>query len=262
MKQIFFLAVVGAGLFIACKKNEGNGANGIYKGPEQQIHGGKIWSWVQLNKQGNPERTGITLTDKALNSVPVGGEGGSGHAHGTENNFTLKFHPKASVLPFNHIGVNWNPIGHEPEPIYGKPHFDFHFYMPTPEEVAAIPPFEVDSSKFNNFPTPEYLPATYINPGGGVPQMGAHWVDVTSPEISGGQEFTQTFIYGSYDGKVTFYEPMITLEFLKNNSNFSRPIPQPAKVQKTGWYPTTMRVAKHDGVTEVILDNFVYRTQS
>ncbi len=51
--------------------------------------------------------------------------------------------------------------------------------------------------------------------GGGVPQMGAHWVDVTSPELNG-STFAQTFIYGSYDGQVNFYEPMITLDFLKN----------------------------------------------
>ena len=91
--------------------------------------------------------------------------------------------------------------------------------------------------------------------------MGAHWIDVTSPEISGAP-FTQTFIYGSFDGRVTFYEPMITLDFLKNNSNFERAIPQPAKVQKSGWYPTKMKVAKHDGLTEVILDGFIYRQQS
>jgi hypothetical protein len=261
MKQLLFLAL-GVVLLSACKKDRHDGPNGIFNGPEVQVHDGKSWTWVQLNDQGNPERIGITLTDKALNSVPVG-ENGSGHGHGgTENNYILKFHPKGSVLPFNHVGVGWNPVGHEPENIYGKPHFDFHFYMPTPQEIAAIPPYEVDSSKFKNWPAADYFPATYINPGGGVPQMGAHWLDVTSPELSNGAPFTQTFIYGSYDGKVTFYEPMITLDFLKASSNYSRPIPQPAKVQKTGWYPTTMKIVKKNGVTDVILDAFVYRTQS
>jgi len=133
--------------------------------------------------------------------------------------------------------------------------------MMTPAEVAAIPPYEVDSLKFKNWPAPAYLPAGYFNAGGGVPQMGAHWVDPTSGEFNG-LGFTQTFIYGSYDGKVTFYEPMITLEFLKATSNFERTIPQPAKVQKTGYYPTKLRVVKHDGLTEIILDGFAYRTQS
>jgi hypothetical protein len=91
--------------------------------------------------------------------------------------------------------------------------------------------------------------------------MDAHWIDVTSPELNG-QPFTQIFLYGSFDGKVNFYEPMITMDFLKNNNNFEGNIPQPAKVQKSGYYPTKERVVKHDGVTEIILDGLVYRTQS
>jgi len=94
--------------------------------------------------------------------------------------------------------------------------------------------------------------------------MGAHWVDVTSPELNPEHPalFTQTFIFGSYNGKVIFYEPMITHAFLKNTSEYERPIPQAAKFQKSGYYPTKMKVSKHDGVTEVILDNFVFRQQS
>ncbi len=260
MKQLLILAL-GIGLLTACKKNNDGDPNGFFSGPEVQVHEGKSRTWIQLNANGEPESIGVRLTDKVLTSVPVDGDG-SGHNHGgTENNYILKFHPKGSVLPFDHVGLNWNPLGHEPLNIYGKPHFDFHFYMTTPQENAAIPPYEVDKTKFDIFPAAEYFPPTYFNPGGGVPQMGSHWLDATTPEL-GGAPFTETFIYGSYDGKVTFYEPMITLDFLKANSNFSRPIPQPAKVQKTGWYPTVMKVVKHDGVTDVILDAFVHRTQS
>lgn len=243
-------------LFTSCKKD--NEKSGIYKGPEVQLYDGKAWTWVQLDKKGDPLRLAITLTDAALNSMPAGGNGG-GHSH--ELMWTLKFHPKADATPFNHLMLNWNPDGHEPEMIYGKPHFDFHFYMTTPQEVAAIPPYDVDSLKFKNWPAPSYFPANYFNAGGGVPQMGAHWVDPASGEFNG-LGFTETFIFGSYDGKVTFYEPMITKEFLMNNTNFERNIPQPAKVQKTGYYPTKLRVVKHDGLTEIILDSFVYRTQS
>jgi hypothetical protein len=90
--------------------------------------------------------------------------------------------------------------------------------------------------------------------------MGAHYVDVTSGEFQG-KTFTETFLFGSFDGKVTFYEPMITLDFLKKNSNYVREIPQPEKVQKTSWYPTKMKIVKHNGITEIILDQFVYRKQ-
>lgn len=91
--------------------------------------------------------------------------------------------------------------------------------------------------------------------------MGKHWVDSTSPELNG-QPFTQTFIYGTYNGKVTFYEPMITLDFLKDNDSFVRSIPQPEKFRKTGYYPTELRIRKHDGVTDVILEHFVLRQKS
>jgi hypothetical protein len=175
--------------------------------------------------------------------------------------WTLKFHPKAGITPFNHLSLGWNATGHEPEPIYGRPHFDFHFYLSTPEEVANIPHFEEDSVKFKNVPGAEYFPANYINPGGGVPQMGAHWVDITSSEFQG-KPFTETFIYGSYDGKMTFFEPMITLEFLKTNSNYERAFPVASKFQVDGYYPTKMRVVKHNGLTDVILDGFVSRKKS
>jgi len=91
--------------------------------------------------------------------------------------------------------------------------------------------------------------------------MGSHWVDATSSELNG-KPFTETFIYGSFNGEVTFYEPMITLEFLKNQKKYERAIPVPAKFQETGWYPTSMKVVKHDGQTDVILDKFVYRQKS
>ena len=261
MKQILTVLALVA-LFSSCKKDNDHQNIGIFKGPEIQVHSGKAFTWIELDKKGDPLRLAVSITDAALNSVPVGNGTEGGHGHGNmDNNWVLKFHPKAEKVPFNHLGMGWNPIGHEPEPIYGKPHFDFHFYTMTPAEVAAIPVYEMATAKFDNYPAAAYLPVPYFNPGGGVPQMGTHWIDPTSGEFNG-QTFTETFIYGTYDGNVTFYEPMITLEFLKSSTNYLRSIPQPEKVQKTGWYPTKLRVVKHDSVTEVILDEFVYRVQS
>jgi len=55
---------------------------------------------------------------------------------------------------------------------------------------------------------------------------------------------------------------MITKAFLGANPNFERSIPTPNKFQKTGYYPTKMKVTKATGVTHITLENFVYRTQS
>jgi hypothetical protein len=55
---------------------------------------------------------------------------------------------------------------------------------------------------------------------------------------------------------------MITLEFLKATTNFERSIPQPAKYQQSGYYPTKMRIQKAAQATNIILEGFVYRTAS
>lgn len=259
MKKILSALLVAATIFTSCKKDDNKVKETVFKGPESIFQHGKAWTWYEVDDNDAPLRLGIAIDDAAMNSLDTSHPGTPGHHH--ENNVVLNFHPKASATLFNHVGLGWNPHGHEPEMIYGLPHFDFHYYMISPEAVAAIPPYEVDSTKFKNWPAADYFPATYINPGGGVPQMGCHWLDFTSPELNGAT-FTQTFIYGSYDGKVTFYEPMITEDFIKNNPTFERTIPQPAKFQKQGYYPTKMRIAKQNGVTNIILEGFVLKNQS
>jgi hypothetical protein len=71
---------------------------------------------------------------------------------------------------------------------------------------------------------------------GVVPQMGAHWVDLTSPEFQPGGTFTRTFIWGSYHGKFIFFEPMITRQYLLTHPGDLINIPQPSAYQSSGWY--------------------------
>lgn len=262
MKKILISTLVAGAVAFSSYTANNTKKPQVLKGPEVQVHGGKAWTWIQLNKQGNPERIGVALTEEALNSVPAG-TGEAGHGHMAGNHWVMKLHPKANLTPFNHVGMHWNPNGHEPENIYTLPHFDFHFYTTTPEEVLEIGTYETDSVRFKNTPSSEYYPVNYVNPGAvaSVPQMGAHYLDVTHHEFQG-KPFTETFLFGSFDGKVTFQEPMITLDFLKKTSNYVRDIPQPLKVQKSGWYPTKMKILKHDGITEIVLDGFVFRKQS
>jgi hypothetical protein len=253
MKKLFLFAIAAGTLFGSCKKNDENG--GIFKGPETAVYHGKAWTWIQLNSDGNPERVAISIDDAALNSVTAG-TGTTGGEHHHDNNVVVKFHPRADVTIFNHVGLDWNPDGHPPVGIYDKPHFDFHYYMVSPEERNTF----IDPVKLDLSVPADYLPANYFG-GDPVPQMGKHYVDLTSPELNG-QPFTQTFIHGSYDGKIKFLEPMITLEYLKNTTSFERTLPQPAKFQKAGYYPTKMRIEKANGVTNIILEGFVLRQAS
>jgi hypothetical protein len=236
----------------ACKKE--NNKEKEYKSQETVLHGGKVWSLAKTDKDGKPLSLSIVLNDAAINSVPVGQP--SDHmSH--ENNLIIPVSEKSGT-PFKNIMVNWNSSGHEPDNIYTLPHFDFHFYTLAESEIMNL----TDAVKMDqNLPAADYVPANYVSPGAGVPMMGRHWIDATSPELSG-QTFTQTFLYGSYDNKIIFVEPMITLDFLKNNSNYERSLPQPSKYKTSGYYPTRMRVVKHDGLTEIVIDGFTYRQGS
>jgi hypothetical protein len=255
MKKLLFVFTAAAVVLTSCTKEKGESKAGIFKGPETTMHEGKAWTWVQLDKDGNPERVAIAVNENALNSMPADdGSGGAGHDH--DNNVILSFPSQAANIAFKHVWANWNPAGHPPANIYTKPHFDFHFYTVSSAERETF----VDPAKLAASVPAEYLPANYIGIDP-VPTMGKHYVDVTSPELNG-QPFTETFILGSYDAKINFYEPMITLEFLKATTTYERSIPQPAKYQQSGYYPTKMRIQKAAQATNIILEGFVYRTAS
>lgn len=249
MKKMLLSCLAMAALATACKKNKDD--ENILKGNVGQLYNGKAFTWATLKADGTPDQLAISITDAALSSVPIN-ENHTGH----ENHLVLNFHPKHGTA-FDHVQVDWNPSGHE-GPMYMLPHFDFHYYLMTPGQVDAI----VEGPQMNTHPDAAYIPQGHIAPVPGVPKMGKHWLDPTSPELGGGQLFTQTFIYGSYDGKINFLEPMITKAFIDTTKTFSRDIPQPAKFQKTGFYPTKMSIKRHDGLTDIILENFVQRQAS
>lgn len=255
IKQILASLLVIFIALSACKKDKHDvQPTGIFKGPEVAVGNGKAWSWIKVDNNNMPVSMGASISKNAMNSLPMDHSA----THGIP--FVLKL-PTQNVTPFDHIGMDWNPMGHEPEQIYGVPHFDFHFYSISQAERAAIPAYEAAPAKFDNSPGAAYLPPTYMNFGGGVPQMGAHWVDITSPELNqqNPKPFTQTFIFGSYDGKVIFWEPMITKAFLDTANNFERTIPQPAKYKTEGYYPTKMKIVRTASETQVVYDGFVYR---
>lgn len=252
MKKIL-IVFAAATLLFACNKDKNK--EKTYKSDEVAIHGGKAWSTVKLNKDGIPQQLALVVNDAVLNTVPIGGPGDGHDGHGNDLFVPLPNEAK-SATPFNVIMVNWNKNGHEPAGVYTLPHFDFHFYTTKENDILNY----MDSVKLNKLPDAAYIPANHVS-GPGVPMMGAHFIDGASPELHG-SPFTQTFIYGSYDSKVVFMEPMITLDFLKNTNNFERTIPQPSKWQQAGYYPTKMRISKHDGVTEIILEAFVQRQAS
>jgi hypothetical protein len=110
-------------------------------------------------------------------------------------------------------------------------------------------------------PPAGYMPDTYFPTPGGVPGMGKHWLDMNAPELRG-IPFTKTFIYGSYDGKVIFYEPMITRATLMEGKDCTLPFGVPTMFSPTNkWYPTHYNIRTDSKTGEIIvsLSEFVWR---
>jgi len=183
-------------------------------------------------------------------------------------------------LPFKWIAVNWNAEGHHPPapkpgespalPIYAHPHFDFHFFAWDRERIEAIEPGPcgefVDCNDFERgrkaLPA-RYVPEDHIDVGIVVPRMGNHLLDSRSPElVDPSTPFTRTFIYGAFDGELIFWEPMITLDFLRSTPDSCFEIRQPKAFRRSGYYPTNYCVRDQGTTHTVSLEGFVYSRAS
>jgi hypothetical protein len=196
---------------------------------------GTARTWVQLDGDGNPVSLGITLTEDALNGLP--NDVTPGLIWMVE--YVLALPSGIPDMPFDHVGVNWNPRGHVPDGIYNVPHFDFHFYTISPEARSRITARGADLEMCRKPPSAGHLPEGYMfAPESEEPGMGGHWVDPLSHEFHGGG-FTQSFIYGTHDGAVIFYEPMITKALLETRPDVSHPLKIAGAFAHRGYYPTS-----------------------
>ena len=88
-------------------------------------------------------------------------------------------------------------------------------------------------SPFDASPIPA-VPQSYF-PGPFVPMMGTHWISKKAPEFNGSR-FTHTFIYGTHENKLVFFEPMVTVETFMSMKEIKTPIEQPLEYPTTGKY--------------------------
>jgi hypothetical protein len=224
----------------------------IYYGRKRHFLNGTARAFVKVHRSGHTEEVGAVLSESALDDL-------EDHAEEEEVTTVLDIPQMGSTTHLKHVYLGYNPHGHPPMNIYNVPHFDIHFYTTTSAERESITPTDTRTT----IPPPAgYLPAIYI-PTAPVPQMGWHWDDPTSPQFNGGG-FTSTFIYGTYNGKVTFYEPMITAAYIKSTSSKYFPIKQAAKFEKNGYYAREYGLRKNCAAHqyEIVIRDFKRQTGS
>lgn len=262
-------------------------AAGTVYGKPQILGKGSAQFYATLDAKGAPQAIGVTFEEGMLEELPAApntysrcfdknGDGTIGPRGECNGDYELTFHladqvADPSQMPFKWVSVNWNPEGHPPPapPPWAVPHFDFHFYIQDRESVRAIRPgrcselIDCDDFKRAQNPVPaKYVHADHIDVGAAVPDMGNHLIDSKSPELAeNGPPFTHTFIFGAYDGHVTFYEPMITRAFLESRPDTCAAIKLPQAWELKGYYPTQycMRYHNSEGRYTVSLEGFKFR---
>jgi hypothetical protein len=253
---LLVIATMVMALILGCSGSKNLSPTAMtYNGSSQDLGGGSAYAFITLDTSGKPKSIGLRMSETAL--VGLQAEPPN-NATGWETIVPL---PKeAAITGYDHIGIDWNPRGHIPDGIYNTPHFDFHFYMISQAEKEKITAIGEDLARAHMAPAPEYMPEGYILPEGTeVPRMGAHAIDPSSPEFNQ-QPFTKTFIYGFYDGKMVFLEPMMTKAFLETKPNTTDRIKLPKAYAKNGYYPNVYSV-RYDAAQreyEVSLENLIY----
>ena len=155
---------------------------------------------------------------------------------------------------FEWLGLNWEPAGHGPPDVYGVPHFDIHFYLEPEDVINQIEPVNYPPGTGDPYAVEladDQFPPGYFRTRAVVANMGEHLFDATSheweaPGVPSGEQFTETFVWGHYDGDVNFFEPMITTEFFAGlEGTVTAPISMPERMPEAGEYPTEYRIAYH-----------------
>jgi hypothetical protein len=230
-------------------------------GPSQGLGNGNARTYVTLDGDGRPTEVGVRLSSTALEGLPQSG-----------TMLMLDFPDQAATTAFDHVMLNWNPQGHDPVELFGKPHFDVHFDMVDMATMHAIDPDDPDyAAKAEHLPEAKYVPQDYaVAPdvpvaAQAVPGMGVHWFDASDASlVPGTYDFQHILLNGSWDGRHTFYEPMVTTEFLMSGPDMEQPLKQPQAFQKTAYYPTTyaIDVDEQTGDHVVSLGGMTARTAS
>jgi hypothetical protein len=248
--KVLFLAVLLNGVFAFAQSPQaarsGDQLRNIQFGLPIPIGNGFARAYIKYSDSHLVE-VGVSLTTGVMEGLP-------NELMGHQHEYLAHFPPHNPTV-YTHITMHWNYKGHRPVP-YLIPHFDFHFNMISETERKAITSNEAQGT---HYPPPLYLPRSYAPaPPISTPEMGVHWSSSAAEELHD-IRFTQTLLYGTWDGRVVFVEPMITREFLMSKPDVTIPIAMPEKYAAAGIYATAyiIRWNKELGEYQVALTSFV-----
>lgn len=250
LKPLATNALTGAILALAASAASAD----ITYGAPIQIGDGNARTYIVTNGDV-PIELGLAVDQAFLEALPADGDPGGMVMPDGRSTFEYVLEmPPGNGTPFQHVTLDWNPSGHEPDGVYDHPHLDVHFYVVSNDERLAIHPADPDfAGKGGRLPDPAFMPTGYVDPGiPPVPMMGLHLVDPASPELHphSPATFTHTFLYGSWDGRMIFLEPMVTTDFLQMRQEVLQVIPVAEQYDPPGYYPGAYGIRWDDAAEE------------
>lgn len=122
-----------------------------------------------------------------------------------------------------------------------------------PDLATEFARFVSEAVVWRTHVTPRPAPGTGADTGPGTVRLCAVRLESQWPRAGCGvhqlwKPFTTTFIYGSWKGKFTFLEPMITVAYLRTKPDTLISIPTPITAGgagafgEAGWYPSAYRI--------------------
>jgi hypothetical protein len=228
--------------------------NSTFFGPSQPLGDGTVKTYTIVDEGGRPSEVGVRMTATALDGLPAA-------TTGPPPMLMLDFPDQASATAFDHVMLNWNPLGHEPADLFGEPHFDFHFDMVDMATIEGISPSDPEyAAKAERAPAAQYVPQDYVVPPGApaaaqaVPGMGVHLVDGSDTSlVPGSYDFENIVINGTWDGRYIFVEPMVTRDWLLTRQTSQQPLKLPQAYQRSALYPTTYGVSFDQQANEYVV---------
>lgn len=258
------------------------------RGPPAVLGSVQVQAYVDIGEGGVPLSLGIRLPGRGFASLPTEAADGyrcldldqndridvEGECVGGHERVLFLPDPWSETIdsPFKWALFNWNPAGHGPPGIWDVPHFDFHFFIQSLADRSRIRIgpcamlVNCDDLLLGTQPVGEgFLPDGYEDRGVVEFGMGNHLID-PSTFGSASEPPTHTLIYGSWAGRVSFLEPMITLEYLEQLRSGQalsgcHPVPRPQRVIEAGHYPSRYCI-RHDPDSDVFtiaIEDFEWR---
>ncbi len=240
MKQsISLFIVLAVGALFGCKSGTSTPESQTYTGTTTTIGTGTANSWAITDASGNLTSIGVTVSDAALLSL------GS-----MDTEYEVPIPSGLSSPLFKRITLDYATMDAAP---YNKPHLDGHFWMWDLNQSKTIP-----GGPDTVMPRMITMPADYMSMGGSEPGMGVHWMDMNTPEASGGP-FRTAFTYGFSKGSMVFMEEMCSVDSLRGHMSYIGTVKRPTMMSgMTMLIPKTYSVTYNAGAknTSIILGGF------